>query len=101
MNIYLRHLNTFADTMHVARDELRQWALVYVPDGQKIKPNLCENFVIRCNRFREDCMLNLEGMTYLGTLQQLEPVLMAWLYVHDVEQNDPMPPLKENLQCTA
>jgi len=101
VNIYFRHLNTFADTRNVARDDLRQWALVYVPDGCKVAPNLYENFVIRCNRLKEDCLLNLEGMTYLGTLQQLEPVLMAWFYVHDVEQNGSMPPLKENLQCTA
>lgn len=101
MNRHLRHLNTFQDTKNIARDDPRQWALVYVPDGQKIKPNLYENFVIRCNRFSEDCLLHLEGMTYLGTREELEPVLMAWLYVHDVPDNRPITTLKEKLRCTA
>ena len=101
MNTYLRHLNTFRDTYDTPRDYPWPWALVYVPEGFEISPNLYENYVILCDRMQRSCYLLIENHEYFGTLEELEPVLMAWLYVHDIEQNGSTPPLKENLQCTA
>jgi hypothetical protein len=86
MRIYLKHLNTFRDTYDIARDYPFQWARVYVPDGHEIAPNLYENYTILCDRFQKNAYLHIYNEEYLGTLEELEPILLSWLQSEGIAQ---------------
>lgn len=101
MNTYLKHLNTFRDSYDTPRDYPFPWALVYVPDGFDISPYLYENYVILCDRMQKSCYLIIENHEYFGTLEDLEPILMAWFYAQDICDTPSKPTLKEKLPCTA
>lgn len=101
MNTYLKHLNTFRDTYDIARDYPFPWARLYVPDGCDISPYLHENFHILCDKHQANCYLHLENHEYFGTLEDLEIILMAWVYAQDICDTPSKPTLKEELPCTA